>query len=139
MLTYVLDASAYLRLLHRQAGWVRVQQIIDEHLSDSARVTISAVQWGEIVKIITRREGPKTVEMVANDFADFQIEIVAATAKQAEKNALIDLKYNIAYADAFGIELASDSPNHILITADYGVKPAERDIRIEFLPTKPKP
>jgi len=45
----------------------------------------------------------------------------------------------ISYADAFGVELASDSPDHILVTADYGVKPAEQDIRIEFLPIKPKP
>jgi hypothetical protein len=67
------------------------------------------------------------------------IEIVPATAERAEKAALLVLKYGISYADAFGGELTYDSPDHILVTAEYGVKPAEHDVRIEFLPTKPRP
>jgi hypothetical protein len=38
-----------------------------------------------------------------------------------------------------GIELASDTPDHRLIAADFDFKPAEQDIAIEFLPPKPKP
>jgi hypothetical protein len=45
----------------------------------------------------------------------------------------------MGYADCFGVELAMDSRDHILVTADFGAKPAENDIRIEFLPTKPTP
>ncbi len=40
---------------------------------------------------------------------------------------------------AFGVELAADSAEHILVTADFDVKPAERDVHIEFLPVKLKP
>jgi len=139
MLTYVLDASAYLRFAQREAGELRIAEIIQDHSQRTAQVILSAVQWGEIVKIITRREGQLAVAKIAHHFELLGIEIVAATATRAERAALMGLNYKISYADAFGLELASDSPDHILVTADYGAKPAERDIRIEFLPVKPKP
>jgi hypothetical protein len=66
-------------------------------------------------------------------------EIVPASAARAARAAKLKLRYGIGCADALGIELAMDSPDHILVTADYGVKSAESIVRIEFLPTKPKP
>jgi hypothetical protein len=42
----------------------------------------------------------------------------------------------VPYADAFGVDLASDSPGHVLLTADFDVAPAKQDVRIEFLPAK---
>jgi len=139
MLTYVFDASAYLRFLDREAGGLRVAEIIEANIEGTARAVMSAVQWGEIVKIITNRQGMQTVATIARDLDDFGIEIVAATAARARQSALLGLKYKISYADAFGLELASDSPGHILVTVDFGSKPAEYDIRIEFLPVKSKP
>ena len=138
MLTYVLDASAYLRFLDREAGGAQVARILEEGLDETARVVMSAIQWGEIVKIITHRNGARTVATVRQDLDDFGIEIIPADAERAERAALLGLKYKISYADAFGAELAGDSPDHVLVTADYGVKPAEQDIKIEFLPIKPK-
>ena len=138
MLTYILDSSAYLRLIDREAGDGRVADIIEHHTQQRARVIISAIQWGEIVKIITSRGRNLTVAEIAHDLRTLGIAVIAATADRAERAALIGLKYKIAYADAFGVELAFDSPDHVLVTADYGVKPAEPDMKIEFLPTKPK-
>ena len=37
---------------------------------------------------------------------------------------------------AFAVELAGDSENHILVTADFDMKPARPDVTIEFLPNK---
>jgi predicted nucleic acid-binding protein len=42
----------------------------------------------------------------------------------------------LAYADAFAIELAMDSPDHLLVTADYDFKEVADLARIEFLPVK---
>ncbi len=139
MLTYILDSSAYLRLVDREAGDGRVADIIEHHTQQRARVIISAIQWGEIVKIITNRGGNLAVAEIALDLRTLGIAVIAATADRAERAALIGLKHKIAYADAFAVELTLASPDHILVTADYGVKPAEKDVRIEFLPIKPKP
>ena len=38
--------------------------------------------------------------------------------------------------DAFAVHLAMDSPDHILVTADYDFKAVEDLARIEFLPAK---
>ena len=46
------------------------------------------------------------------------------------------LKREIPYVDAFGVELASDSRDHVFVTADFDFKPASRDVTIEFLPAK---
>jgi PIN domain nuclease of toxin-antitoxin system len=44
MLTYVLDASAYLRLALREPGETRIAEIVVDHTQHRARVVISAVQ-----------------------------------------------------------------------------------------------
>jgi hypothetical protein len=49
------------------------------------------------------------------------------------------VEHGIPYADAFGVELAGDSTEHILVTADFDAKPAADRIRIEFLPPKLNP
>ena len=100
---------------------------------------MSAVQWGEIVKVVTQKGGQHTVAALAFYLKQIGFAVIPVDAKRAERSALLGLKYKVSYADAFGLELATDTPEHILVTADYGVKAAEQDISIEFLPTKPKP
>jgi predicted nucleic acid-binding protein len=116
MLTYVLDTSAPIRLLDSEPGWERVDDLL-----------ASANRYPEAVAA--------QVEM---RFSGYPIIIVPADSARATNAGRLKLKYNIGYADSFGVELALQSPDHVLVTADYGVKPAEHDIRIEFLPTKPK-
>jgi predicted nucleic acid-binding protein len=128
-----------MRFLDREAGGARVSDLLEAHVLETATVILSAIQWGEVVKNLTKRAGAHTVAGIEQDFANIGVEIVPADAERAKRSALLGLKYKVSYADAFGLELASDSPDHVLVTADYGVKPAERDIKIEFLPTKPKP
>jgi predicted nucleic acid-binding protein len=65
-----------------------------------------------------------------------QIRIVPATAERAVHAAQIIEERKLAYADAFAIELAMDSPNRVLVTADYDFKAVEDLARIEFLPLK---
>jgi hypothetical protein len=49
---------------------------------------------------------------------------------------MIKFKHDIPYADAFGVELVSDSADHVLVTADFGLKAAAHAVKIEFLPRK---
>jgi predicted nucleic acid-binding protein len=63
-------------------------------------------------------------------------KVVPASAERAIHAADIKVDRNIAYADAFAVDLAMDSPGHVLVTADYGFKSVEDLARIEFLPAK---
>ena len=58
------------------------------------------------------------------------------TAARAVRAALIKVSRKIPYADAFGVELVSESSDRVLVTADFDLKAAARDVKIEFLPRK---
>ena len=68
--------------------------------------------------------------------AAMRVEIVPADGERAVRSARIQAQLKIPYVDCFGVELAGDSPNHIFVTADYDLKPAANEVRIEFLPVK---
>ena len=52
------------------------------------------------------------------------------------ERAPIKLNRKIPYVDAFGVELAAESSDRILVTADFDLKPAIKDVKVEFLPRK---
>ena len=135
-MTYALDASAILRYLDGEAGSQRVAEIIKGHLADRHKAVVSAIHWGEVAGVTAKAHGHRAVDLVLSRLLSFGFEIVPATAERAVRAALIKVNRTIAYADAFGVELASDSPEHVLVTADFGVKAAARDVKIEFLPRK---
>ena len=136
MTTFVLDSSAVLRFIDREAGWSRVAEIFAAHLSQSAEIAISAIQWGEIAGRMRKRQGVSGQKIVLEELAYIQPRIVAATGDRAIHAAEIKVDYKIAYADAFALDLAMDSPDHVLVTADYDFKSVTSLARIEFLPAK---
>jgi predicted nucleic acid-binding protein len=136
MVTYTLDASAVLRYLDGEAGSGRVAEIIKGHLADRHKVVISAIHWGEVAGVTCTNHGRPAVDLALSRLFSFGFEIVPATAERAVRAALIKGKRKIPYADAFGVELASDSPDHVLVTADFDLKAAAHDVKIEFLPRK---
>jgi predicted nucleic acid-binding protein len=136
MVTYALDASGILRYLDGQAGSGRVAEIIKGHLAGRHNVIVSAVHWGEVAGITCKVHGQAAVDLALSRLFSFGFEIIPATGERAVRAALIKVRRNIPYADAFGVELASESADHVLVTADFDLKAAVHDVKIEFLPRK---
>ncbi|MBZ5652917.1 MAG: PIN domain-containing protein [Acidobacteriia bacterium] len=136
MVTYALDASAVLRYLDDEAGSDRVAEIIKSHLGGNCKAIISAVHWGEIAGVTCKTHGRSAMDLALSRLEAFGLEIVPATAERAVRASLIKLKRKIPYVDAFGAELSADSADHVLVTADFDLKPASKDAKIEFLPSK---
>jgi len=136
MVSYVLDASALIRYVDDEAGADRVGQILKACAEWRARLIISAVQWGEVAGNLCKSFGAAKERQILTDLLPSEAEIVPATGERAVHAAEIRLDHQISYADAFAVELALDSPQHVLVTADYGFKPVEGLIKIEFLPAK---
>jgi predicted nucleic acid-binding protein len=136
MMTYVLDSSAILRYLDDEAGADRVAEIIKSHLSGRCSAIISALHWGEVAGVTCKAHGKQAMELVLSRLNAFGLQIIAADADLSVRAALIKVKRDIPYVDAFGIELAGDSNSHIFVTADFDFKPASHDVKIEFLPAK---
>lgn len=134
MTTYVLDSSAALRYAENGAGAERVEEILSDCIRLKADLCISAVQWGEIAGKLRKRLGaPNEIRILAT-LLPSEAKVVSATAERAVHAASIKVDRNIAYADGFALDLAMDSPDHILVTADYGFKNVSDLARIEFLP-----
>src|SRR5882757_8760943 len=107
-----------------------MKEIIKEHLAGRSQVVVSGVHWGEVAGAVWKRHGDAGVYAALSRLSAFGFEIVSVTAARAVHSATIKNVRKIPYADAFGVNLAGDSAEHILVTADFDVKPAEQDIRI---------
>lgn|ERR1700688_1679485 len=136
MVRYVLDSSAILRYLDGEVGSDRVAEIIKGHMAGRCEAVICSLHWGEIAGQICKRRGAPAMELVLSRLSAFGIEVVPADADRAVRAALIKLKRQIPYVDAFGVELAAESRNRVFVTADFDFKAVSRDVKIEFLPAK---
>ena len=139
MITYVFDTSALVRAFERGNGGIRVEELLHRGASGSCNIVISAVNWGEMKYTLTRLFGVDHANPMMQSLLDAKLIVVSATAERAERAALVKTRYKMGYADCFGVELAGDSSDHILVTADFGAKTAEETIRIEFLAAKEQP
>lgn len=135
-MTYALDASAVLRYLDGEAGSIRVAEIIKEHLAGRHNAVVSAIHWGEVAGVTCKAHGQDAVDLVLSRLRSFGIDVIPVTAERAQRAALIKVRRKISYADAFGVELVTDAPDHVLVTADFDLKAAAQDVKIEFLPKK---
>src|ERR1700749_1745279 len=136
MKTYVLDSSALLRYIDGEAGADRVEAALKECVRGLAAACLSALQWGAVAGNLHRPPSPTRALEILNHLLPSEVEIIAANADRATRAALLKIEKKIGYADAFALELAMESHESILLTADYGFKAAESSIQIEFLPAK---
>ncbi|HZP07275.1 MAG TPA: PIN domain-containing protein [Terracidiphilus sp.] len=136
MAVYVLDSSAVIRYVDDEAGASRVEEILSVCVAGNDEICISAVQWGEIAGNLRKRFGAMEETRIMSSVLPSEVVIVAATGDRATRAADLRVDRNIAYADAFALELAMDSANHVLVTADYGFKSVADLVQIEFLPAK---
>jgi len=136
MTTYVLDSSAALRYFDDGAGADRVEEILSACAGRRSELLISAVQWGEIAGKLRKRFGPSDEVRFLSSLLPSEAKIVSVSSDRAVHAADLKVDRDIGYADSFAIDLAMDSSQHILVTADYGFKAVEDLARIEFLPAK---
>ncbi|MFZ1084269.1 MAG: PIN domain-containing protein [Terracidiphilus sp.] len=136
MTVFVLDSSAVLRHIDGEAGVDRVEAIFQMSLMGFAEIQVSAVQWGEIAGKLRKRAGAQEQKGVLQNLLEINIKVVSASLERAVRAAEIKVDRKIAYVDAFAIELAMDSPDHVLVTADYDFKEVADLAQIEFLPAK---
>lgn len=136
MTIYILDSSALLRYIDDEAGAERVEAILEACVTWRARVCISAMQWGEVAGRLRHRLGQKEELRVLSALLPTEAEIISVGGERAVRAAEMRVDRKIAYADAFALDLAMDSAEHVLVTADYGFKAVEDVARIEFLPAK---
>lgn len=136
MVTYILDSSAVLRFADDEAGADRVEEILRACVGRQANAWISAIQWGEVAGRLRVRLGAEEQMRALNTLLPSEVMVIPATGEHAVRAAALKVDRRIAYADGFALDLAMSSPDHKLITADYGFKELADLAQIEFLPAK---
>jgi predicted nucleic acid-binding protein len=133
---YVFDASAIIRHHDNEAGADRVEAIFQSALMGIVEIQVSALQWGEIATVQRKRMGAQAEKHLLAGLTELRLNVIPVTAERAERAAAIRVDRKVPNADSYAIELAMDSPDHVLVTADYDFKDLADLARIEFLPTK---
>lgn len=133
MTTYALDTNAILRYLDNEAGADRVEEIIAGHLKGTDKAAVLTVHWGEIAGCVYKSHGSNMVAIVMSRLTGFNFDLISISADRAVRAAMLKTDKKISYIDAFGIEFAASSPDHVFVTADLDLK-ADHEARIEFLP-----
>ena len=136
MTVFVFDSSAVLRYHDNEAGADRVEAIFEACARGFGEMCISAVQCGEIAAVQRKRTGEKGQKKVLQRLMQINLRIVSASAERALHAAALRVDRKLPYADAFALDLAMDSPDHLLVTADYDFKAVADLAQIEFLPVK---
>jgi PIN domain nuclease of toxin-antitoxin system len=136
MTVYVLDSSALIRFLDKEAGYQRVKSVLRDCVEGRVEVSITAVQWGEVAGNLRKRFGPSRQAHILSSLLPSEAKITQPSAACAVHAAEMKVDRKISYADAFALDLAMASPDCALLTADFGFKAVEDLARIEFLPAK---
>jgi ribonuclease VapC len=136
MTTYVLDSSAVLRYFDGGPGADHVEEVLIACVGSRAELSISAVQWGELAGILRKRFGASGTARLLGSMLPSEASVVPANADRAVHAAALKVDRNLAYADGFALDLAMETPAHVLVTADFGFKKVDDLARIEFLPAK---
>ena len=136
MTVFVLDSSSLLRYIDNEPGADRVNAIFKACVKQQARMCIPALQWGEVAGELRKRLGPDGGKRALESLMLLELDVVPARAERAVHAAALRIDRKIPYADAFALDLAMDSQEHILVTADYDFKDVADLARIEFLPLK---
>jgi predicted nucleic acid-binding protein len=117
MKTYVFDASALFAYLQKTAGASKVNQLLKEAVRGSARVSMSAVNYGEVYGRILRDHGPDQAHMSVQAVSPLPIEVLDATPQRAFQAAEVKAKYKLYYVDSFAAALAIEQ-KATLVTSD---------------------
>jgi predicted nucleic acid-binding protein len=133
---FVFDASAVFRHHDDEAGADRMDAILAVCARGFGEMCISAVQWGEIAAVQRRRLDAQAQDRLLASLIELQLRVIPVTAERAERAAAVRVDRKISNADSYAIELAMDSPDHLLVTADYDFKAVADLAQIEFLPQK---
>jgi len=136
MTVYVLDSSALIRYVDNEAGAARIEQILNACACWQAELCISAVQWGEVAGNLRQRFGASEEKRILSSLLPSEAKITPVIGERAARAADLKVDRKLAYADAFAIELTMDSPEHVLVTADFDFEAVSDLAQIEFLPAK---
>jgi predicted nucleic acid-binding protein len=131
---YVLDANALTGFFEDREGIAgRVEHLLSEALRRDAPLLMSAVNWGEVFYIASRRHGEAKAREAEAKLREMPIAVIAADRERASRAGALKERHSLGYADAFAAELAIER-GAWLATADPEFAKVGKSLSVYSLP-----
>ena len=105
MAHFVLDSYALLAFFRNEDGAEKVEQILNEAVTDKHQLYMTCINAGEVYYMSSRKDGLAKAEITWKAMRQFPILIVDADLEFTLAAAKLKAKYSISYADAFAAAL----------------------------------
>ena len=128
----VLDASALLAMFFGQPGMEQVRDLFHKASEADKSMSISAVNWAEVLYKLERKLGKQRVETARHFELTMPMDVAPIDRDLAESAAHLKNEYALGLADAFAAALAKNKKAE-LVTADHEFKSVEKEIKIIWL------
>jgi predicted nucleic acid-binding protein len=117
MRKYVLDADAVLDYLGNRPGGRRVGALLDQALDEGEPLSMSVVNWGEVLAIAWAERGEAAATQTRAAVEGLPIVLCPVSADDAFEAARLKAVHKLPYADSFAASLAMRQ-KAILVTSD---------------------
>jgi uncharacterized protein len=128
----VLDSFALVSLLHKEAGWQRVQAALYAQEKARTRALLNWINWGEFFYVVKRRVGGAKAEEALRLLEQLPIELVPIDQLLVKAAAELKSEHAVSYADAFCVATAQ-RVNGTVLTSDREFKEVEHLVRVKWL------
>ena len=132
MKPHVLDASAVIAYLGKEAGHERMIDLLEMGGDGRAALLMTAVTWGEVLYAVENAHGAQTREAVEMTLSSHPIGIVAVGQALAQRAARLKSSKKLPYLDCFVAALAQEH-GATLVTCDRDFERVGKDVRIDWL------
>lgn len=132
MKVFVLDANAIVQYTDDAQGAATVKKLFERAGAGEATLAISAVNWSEVVLVLTRKSGHQRAAGLLVGLRRI-LQVVPADAAQAETAASLKLSCGLPLADTFAASLAI-LQRATLVTADSDFDRVKHKVRLLRLP-----
>lgn len=128
----VLDSWALLAYFEGQEAGANVKEILKEAAFREKYLSISVINWGEVLYVTEMRHGREKRDEVERLMNQMHLEIVDAGADLTREAARLKAAHKLPYADCFAASLAKVR-KAILVTGDKDFKQFASEIAIDWL------
>ena len=135
VVTYILNAFAFMAYFEDESGAERVEQILQDVKSGKARAFISIINLGEVLYNTERRHGLNRAQDTLALIQEMPVEVLPADEQTVFAAAHIKANHPISYPDAFVI-VAAQQLDGVVMTGDPEFQDVTELAKIEWLKSR---
>ncbi len=128
----ILDASALVAYLWKQAGYEKVQDFLTKATDDEKRLLMTTVNLGEVYYLLLRDHGSEDADKILKVIETLPIDFVEVDMRLAKQAAIYKATKKLPFVDCFAAALAKLQKGEV-ITGDKEFKAVENEVKVVWI------